>query len=50
MHHALGIGLLVYLIAYAFGERTARAVVGAVLLAGAALFLYVVWRVVDGTI
>lgn len=50
MHHALGIGLLVYLIAYVFGQRTAQTVVGAVLLAGAAFFLYVMWRIVAGTI
>lgn len=50
MHHALGIGLLVYLISYAFGETTARTVVGAVLIAGALVVAYVGFRIVSGTI
>lgn len=50
MHHALGIGLLVYLISYAFGEATARTVVGAVLLAGLAFVAYIGYRIVSGTI
>lgn len=50
MHTAIGAVALVGLIAFAFGERTARACVGVVLLAGAAFFLYVMWRIVEGTI
>lgn len=50
MHHALGVGLLVFLIAFAFGERAARASVGAVLIVIAVAFLYVMYRIVSGTI
>lgn len=50
MHHALGVGLLVYLIAFAFGKRTARAVVGAALILGTLAFAYVMFRIVGGTI
>lgn len=50
MHHAIGIGLLIYCIAYAFGKRTAQIVVGAVLIIGAFAFLYVLFRVIEGTI
>lgn len=50
MHHAIGILGIVAAIGFAFGERTARAVVGAgLILAGAAL-LYVAVRVAMGTI
>lgn len=47
---ALGIFAIVAAIAFAFGERTARVIVGSVLLAGAAFFGYVLIRVVMGTI
>lgn len=50
MHQALGLGLLIYLVAFAFGERTARVVVGAVLIIGALAFAYVIFRLVEGTI
>lgn len=50
MHHAIGLGLLVYLIGFAFGERTARACVAAVLLTGLVAFAYVMFRIVEGTI
>lgn len=50
MHHAIGIGLLVYCIAFAFGERVARACVGIALVMMALAFLYVSYRVVTGTI
>jgi hypothetical protein len=50
MHQAVGLGLLIYLIAFAFGERTARVVVGAVLILGALAFAYVMLRFVEGTI
>lgn len=53
-HHrhgsALGIFAVVAAIAFAFGERTARIVVGSALLIGAAFFAYVAFRVVMGTI
>jgi hypothetical protein len=51
-HHAHGIGLfaIVAAIAFAFGMRTARIVVGAVLVAGVAFFAYVLIRVAMGTI
>lgn len=47
---ALGIFAIVAAIAFAFGEHTARIVVGSVLLVGAAFFGYVLLRVVMGTI
>lgn len=50
MHHAFGIGLLVYLISYAFGQTTARVVVGSVLIVGVLAFTYVSFRIVTGTI
>lgn len=50
MHHAVGIFALVSAIAFAFGERTARACVGAVLVIGAAFFVYVGFRIITGTI
>jgi hypothetical protein len=50
MHHAIGLGLLVVLIGFAFGERTARRVVGAALIIAALALLYVVARVVSGTV
>lgn len=50
MHHAIGLGLLVSAIAFAFGQRTAQAVVGAVLILGALAFAYVMFRVISGTI
>lgn len=50
MHHAFGLGLLIYLIAFAFGETTARVVVGTSLIAVALGFAYIAVRVVTGTI
>lgn len=50
MHHAIGAGLLIGLIAFAFGERTARSVVaGALIIIGLA-FAYIMFRIVTGTI
>lgn len=53
-HHrhggALGIFAIVAAIAFAFGARTARIVVGSVLLVALAFFGYVLFRVVTGTI
>lgn len=50
MHHAFGIAFIVAAIAFAFGERTARAVVGAGLILGIGAVLYVSWLVVSGSI
>jgi hypothetical protein len=50
MHHAIGIGLLIYLIAYAFGNNVARTVVGGSLLLCAAAFAYIMFRIISGTI
>jgi hypothetical protein len=53
-HHghggALGIFAIVAAIAFAFGARTARIVVGSALLIALACFAYVMFRVVTGTI
>ena len=53
MHHGLGALAVLALtgaIAFAFGERAAKAFLGTVLV-GAALFLaYVMWRIAEGTI
>lgn len=48
--HALGLGLLVAAIAFAFGIRTAKILVGGVLLIVAAFFAYIMFRIVTGTI
>lgn len=50
MHHALGGLAIVGLIAFAFGVRTAQAVVGFVLISGALGFAYVMYRIATGTI
>lgn len=50
MHHAVGVLALVAAIAFAFGERTARVCVGGALIIGALAFLYVMLRIVEGTI
>lgn len=50
MHYIIGSSVLLGLIYFAFGERAARACVQIVLLAGAAGFAYVMYRVVQGTI
>lgn len=51
-HHNHGLGplLLIGAIAFVFGERVARGIVGTVLLAGLGFFAYVAWRVVMGTL
>jgi hypothetical protein len=46
----IGVFALVAAIAFAFGVRTARVIVGSVLLAGAVFFGYVMFRVVMGTL
>jgi len=50
MHHGLGLVVLVGLVAFAFGERTAQRVVAAGLLVATTFLLYVIIRVVTGTI
>lgn len=48
--HPIGIGVLVAMIAFAFGERTARSTVGGALIIIALSFLYVFGRIAMGTI
>lgn len=50
MHHAIGALAIVGLIAFAFGERTARMAVAGVLITIALAFAYVMFRIVSGTI
>jgi hypothetical protein len=49
-HGGLGLFAIVAAIAFAFGVRTARIIVGGTLLIGAAFFGYVMFRVIMGTI
>ncbi len=51
-HHGsmIGVFAIVAAIAFAFGIRTARIIVGSALLLGAAFFGYVMFRVVTGTL
>lgn len=48
--HGGALGILAVAIAFAFGIRTARIVVGSVLLIALACFAYIMFRVVNGTI
>lgn len=50
MHHAFGIAFVVAAIGFAFGERTARAVVGIALIACAAGITYIAVLVMTGAI
>lgn len=50
MHHAVGILALVAAITFAFGETTARVLVGLVLIAGAACFAFVAFLIITGSI
>jgi hypothetical protein len=50
MHGAFGAVAIVGLIAFAFGRRTAQFCVGAMLILAALAFVYVMARVVEGTI
>lgn len=50
MHVLIGLGIVAGLIAFAFGAPAARAFVGFVLLLAAMAFLYVMFRIVSGTI
>lgn len=51
-HHGGAFGALAFVaaIAFAFGPRVARVVVGSVLIAVGVFFAYVMFRVVKGTI
>lgn len=48
--HGFGLALLVAAIAFAFGPRAARIVVGGVLVVAGVFFTYVMFRIVAGTI
>jgi hypothetical protein len=50
MEIVVGLAILGGIIWFAFGAKTARAFVGAVLIIGALAFLYVMYRIVNGTI
>lgn len=50
MHHAFGVAFIVAAIAFAFGERTARACVGAGLILATGFALYIMWRVITETV
>ena len=50
MEILVGLAILAGIIWFAFGAKTARAFVGAVLIIGALAFLYVMYRIVNGTI
>ena len=50
MEILIGIGVLICIIWFAFGAKTARAIAGAVLIAAALAFAYIMYRVVTGTI
>lgn len=49
-HGGIGLFAIVAAIAFAFGIRTARIVVGTALLVVVACFVYVMFRIVMGTI
>ena len=50
MEFLIGLGILAGIIWFAFGVKTARALVGGVLISGVLAFLYVMYRIVNGTI
>lgn len=50
MHHAIGLGIVITAIAFAFGVRTAQACVGVGLIAGALAFAYVAFLIVTNQI
>lgn len=47
---ALGVFAIVAAIAYAFGNATARVIVGSMLIAALLCFAYVMARIIEGTI
>lgn len=50
MHHAIGIGLLIYLVVFLFGAPAARAIIGSAFAVAVLTFLYIMYRVVTGSI
>ena len=50
MHHTIGILGLISAIAFAFGERVARAIVGSALIIAALAFVYIMVRIINGSI
>lgn len=50
MHHTIGVFAIVSAIAFAFGERTARAVVGTALIVCTLAFMYIMFRIATGTV
>jgi hypothetical protein len=46
----IGFGVLICIIWFAFGAKTARAIAGAVLIVAALAFAYIMYRIVMGTI
>lgn len=50
MHHALGLGILIYVVTFVFGKPAARVIFGAVLVTAVLAFAYVAYRVVTETI
>jgi hypothetical protein len=50
MEILVGFGILICIIWFVFGAKTARAIAGAVLIVAALAFAYIMYRVVTGTI
>jgi|HubBroStandDraft_2_1064218.scaffolds.fasta_scaffold2069403_1 hypothetical protein len=50
MEILIGFGVLICIIWFAFGAKTARAIAGAVLIVVALFFAYVIYRIVMGTV
>lgn len=50
MHHAVGLGLLAFLLVFVFGKTAARIIIGAGMVIAALAFLYVMFRIVTGTV
>jgi hypothetical protein len=50
MEILIGFGVLICIIWFAFGAKTARAIAGAVIIIAALAFAYIMYRVVTGTI
>jgi hypothetical protein len=50
MHGAIGVLAIIALVGWVFGERTAKALVGSVLIMIVLAFLYVMYRIVTETI
>lgn len=50
MEILIGFGVLICLIWFAFGAKTARAIVGGVLIIIAVAFSYIMYRIANGTI